>query len=185
MSISPRSSRCHAGTSSASPSASSESGSAATSSVMPGSDFVGDRPAVDADVVRLAEEQLQQRALAVALGRLELADAAEQRARDHAAVVEDHRSDHGRHDTGAPSLHASSGGSSASINAPRAVASAMRLASVTVTSTTTPTRPPVSAEPPSRDDEGARRRRRAPEPRGPPRRSVRAFRRPRDCRASR
>src|SRR5262249_46056754 len=104
-----------------------------------GRELVGDRAAVHTDVVRLAEEQLEQRALAVALRRFELADPAEQRARDHAAVVEDHRLDHGRHVTGLASQTAS-GGSSAIMSAPRAVASAMRLTSSTVTSTTTPTR---------------------------------------------
>ena len=54
---------------------------------------VGNRATLDADVVRLAEQQLQQRTLRVALGFLEVADADEQRARDHAAEVEDHRAD--------------------------------------------------------------------------------------------
>ena len=49
--------------------------------------------ALDADVVRLAEEQLEQRALRVALGFLEVADTHEERARDDAAEVEDHCAD--------------------------------------------------------------------------------------------
>ena len=58
-----------------------------------GGDRVGDRAPFDADVRRVAEEQPQQRTLRVALGFLERADADEQRARDHAAEIEDDRAD--------------------------------------------------------------------------------------------
>ena len=85
MSIWPFSSRCQSGSSATSPSASAASGSAAIASATGAT--------LDADVVRLAEQQPQQRALRVALGLLELADADEQRARDDAAEVEDDRAD--------------------------------------------------------------------------------------------
>ena len=60
----------------------------------------GDRAPFHADVVRLAEQELEQRSLRVALGFLEVADADEQRARDDAAEVEDHGADHSRECTG-------------------------------------------------------------------------------------
>ena len=53
----------------------------------------GDGAALDADVVGLAEHQAEQRTARIALGFLERADADEERARDHAAEVEDHRTD--------------------------------------------------------------------------------------------
>ena len=54
----------------------------------------GDGPAFDPDVVRLAEQELEQRALGVALRLLERADADEEWARDDAAEVEDNGADH-------------------------------------------------------------------------------------------
>ena len=56
--------------------------------------FRGDGASLDADVVRLAEEQFEQGTLREAFGLLERADADEERARDDAAVVEDDGADH-------------------------------------------------------------------------------------------
>ncbi len=58
--------------------------------------------ALDADVGLVAEEQLEHGARGVAHVGFELPDAAEERAREHAAVVEDHRLDHRREGTGSP-----------------------------------------------------------------------------------
>ena len=58
-----------------------------------GAERVGDGATLDADVVRLAEHQAEQRTARVALGFLERADADEERTRDHAAEVEDHGAD--------------------------------------------------------------------------------------------
>ncbi len=55
---------------------------------------VGVAPSLDADVALVAEEELEHRARRVAHVGLELPDAAEQRAREDAAVVEDHCLDH-------------------------------------------------------------------------------------------
>ena len=52
--------------------------------------------AFDADVGLVAEQQLEHGAGRVAHARLEVADATEQRRGEHAAIVEDHRLDHGR-----------------------------------------------------------------------------------------
>ena len=54
------------------------------------------RRALHAHVGLVAEEQLEDRAGRIAHARLEITDATEQRGGEHAAVVEDHRLDHGR-----------------------------------------------------------------------------------------
>ena len=111
---------------------------------------LGDRAPFYADVVRLAEEELEQRALGVALGLFERADADEQRARDDAAEVEDHGADHVGECSRAerPSSgqgpdrrqQADSGGAIASVRSAVAAANAITRASVSVTSRVTPAR---------------------------------------------
>ena len=107
----------------------------------------GDRSPFHADVVRFAEEELEQGSLRVSLGFLEVADADEQGAGDDAAEVEDHGADHAGECTGsiravgqrrACGQQADSGGAIARVISADAAANAMTRASVSVTSRVTP-----------------------------------------------